>query len=120
MTADEIFITSTTKALCWARTWEGEPVGDGQHYPIYDKLMAAWQAHVGCDFVAQAHNYHERLDDWCATHAMWLFISQYSNSHNETEELNKWLHLHRCFYRSGGSHCFPSLPRFLLPAPFSG
>ena len=21
MTADEIFITSTTKALCWARTW---------------------------------------------------------------------------------------------------
>jgi hypothetical protein len=34
---------STTKALCWARTWEGEPVGDGKSYPVYDKLMAAWQ-----------------------------------------------------------------------------
>lgn len=53
MTADEIFVTSTTKALCWARTWEGAPVGDGKNYPIYDKLMAAWKAHVGCDFVAQ-------------------------------------------------------------------
>ena len=43
---------------------EGEPIGDGQNYPIYDQLMLAWQAHVGCDFVAQAQSYHERLDDW--------------------------------------------------------
>ena len=64
MTADEIFITSTTKALCWARTWEGQPVGDGQSYPMYDQLMAAWKAHVGIDFVAQAHDYHGRLEDW--------------------------------------------------------
>lgn len=105
MVADEIFITSTTKALCWARTWEGQPVGDGSHYPMYDKLMAAWKAHVGIDFVAQvshllaidqsinrrhdlsiagmfyqspacstnpltiltdvqAHDYHERIQDW--------------------------------------------------------
>jgi hypothetical protein len=76
MTADEIFITSTTKALCWARTWEGEPVGDGKNYPIYDKLMAAWQAHVGCDFVAQAQSYHERLDDWCETCHSAMYLPQ--------------------------------------------
>ena len=64
MTADEIFITSTTKALCWAKTWEGQPVGDGKNYPIYDKLMAAWQRHVDCDFVAQAQEYERRLPAW--------------------------------------------------------
>lgn len=52
MTADEIFITSTTKALCWAKTWEGQLIGDGVTRPIYDRLMAAWKKHVDCDFVS--------------------------------------------------------------------
>ena len=64
MTADEIFITSTTKALCWAASWEGAPVGDGQPGPIYGRLMAGWQEHVSCDFVAQAWEYNSRLEGW--------------------------------------------------------
>ena len=51
-----------TKALCWAKTWEGQKIGDGRPGPVYNKLMAAWQAHVDCDFVAQVLSLPLKLD----------------------------------------------------------
>jgi branched-chain amino acid aminotransferase len=64
MTADEIFITSTTKALCWAKTWEGQVIGEGKPGPVYQRLMRAWKEHVECDFVEQAQEYARRLPAW--------------------------------------------------------
>ena len=62
--ADEMFCTSTTYCLVHARSFEGQPVGDGQPGPIFRRLTEGWKRTAGVDFVAQAHEYARRLTDW--------------------------------------------------------
>lgn len=62
--ADEMFCTATTYSLVHIRSFEGQTVGDGTAGPVFQKLMAAWQEHVGVDFVAQAQVYSTRLESW--------------------------------------------------------
>ena len=62
--ADEMFCTATTYSLVQICSFEGQTVGDGTPGPVFQKLMAAWQEHVGVDFVSQAHDYAARLESW--------------------------------------------------------
>lgn len=62
--ADEIFCTATTFALVHAATFAGQTIGDGGAGPVFRRLTEAWKAHVGLDFVAQAHDYAARLPEW--------------------------------------------------------
>lgn len=59
-TADEIFLTSTSLCVCPVRSLCGQLIGEGRvPGPITGRLMDAYSAHVGMDFVAQ---YLSRLD----------------------------------------------------------
>lgn len=62
--ADEIFCTSTTNCIHWARSFEGQTIGAGKPGPVYQQLLEAWIQLVGIDFVAQAKSYVARLEDW--------------------------------------------------------
>lgn len=62
--ADEMFCTATTFSVVHARSFEGQPVGDGQLGPIVSKLQQAWKEFVGVDFIAQAQEYARRLPAW--------------------------------------------------------
>ncbi len=62
--ADEMFCTATTYALVHATTFEGQTIGDGGPGPVFRQLLEAWKEQGGIDFVAQAHDYAERLPNW--------------------------------------------------------
>ena len=64
LTADEIFCTATSYALVHGVSFEGQQLGNGGPGPVFTKLLEAWKAHVGVDFVAQAHGYALRLPGW--------------------------------------------------------
>src|SRR6185503_3683800 len=54
VTADEVFLTSTSLCLCGVRSVNGQPIGDGRvPGPITKRLTDAYVALVGTDFVAQ-------------------------------------------------------------------
>jgi len=60
MTADEIFLTSTSLCICGARSVNGVAIGDGRPPgPITKALTDAYIDFVDCDFVAQ---YLKRLE----------------------------------------------------------
>jgi branched-chain amino acid aminotransferase len=53
-TADEAFITSTSLCLCPMRSFNGSTIGEGVvPGPVTAKLMDAYKAEVGADYVAQ-------------------------------------------------------------------
>lgn len=62
--ADEIFCTATSYAIIHATTFEGQTIGNGTPGPIFGRLLEAWKQFVGIDFVAQAHDYANRLPAW--------------------------------------------------------
>ena len=62
--ADEIFCTATTYCMVHARSFEGQSIGAGEPGPVFQSLLGAWKTLVGVDFVAQAHDYTERLPQW--------------------------------------------------------
>ena len=62
--ADEMFCTATTFSMVHGCSFEGQPIGDGQPGPVFERLINAWKEFVGLDFVAQAQEYATRLDDW--------------------------------------------------------
>ena len=62
--ADEILCTSTTMCLVHAAKFEGQTIGDGSAGPIFRRLIQAWKDRVGVDFVAQAHDYARRMEEW--------------------------------------------------------
>jgi branched-chain amino acid aminotransferase len=54
VTADEVFLTSTSLCLCGVRSVNGQPIGDGRvPGPITRRLTDAYVALVGTDFVGQ-------------------------------------------------------------------
>jgi branched-chain amino acid aminotransferase len=54
VTADEVFLTSTSLCICGVRSVNGSTIGDGSvPGPITKRLTQAYVKHVGCDFVAQ-------------------------------------------------------------------
>lgn len=54
VTADEVFLTSTSLCICGVRSVNGQPIGDGRiPGPITRRLTDAYVALVGTDFVAQ-------------------------------------------------------------------
>jgi branched-chain amino acid aminotransferase len=54
VTADEVFLTSTSLCICGVRSVNGARIGDGHvPGPITRRLTEAYVAHVGCDFVQQ-------------------------------------------------------------------
>ena len=60
VTADEVFLTSTSLCLCGVRSVNGQAIGDGRvPGPVTKRLTDAYVALVGTDFVAQ---YLSRLD----------------------------------------------------------
>ena len=62
--ADELFCTSTSYCLVHGTTFEGQTVGDGTPGPVFRKLTEAWKELAGVDFIAQSHDYAERLPEW--------------------------------------------------------
>jgi branched-chain amino acid aminotransferase len=59
-TADECFLTSTSLCICGVRSLNGRTFGAGRMPgPVTQRLIDAYKAMVGCDFVAQ---YLARLD----------------------------------------------------------
>ncbi len=62
--ADEMFCTATTFCVVHARSFEGQPVGDGRRGPIVTQLQRAWTEYVGVDFISQAQDYARRLPVW--------------------------------------------------------
>jgi branched-chain amino acid aminotransferase len=54
VTADEVFLTSTSLCICPVRSVNGHPIGNGSvPGPVTRRLTEAYIAHVGTDFVAQ-------------------------------------------------------------------
>jgi branched-chain amino acid aminotransferase len=54
VTADEVFLTSTSLCICGVRSVNGRPIGDGRvPGPVTRRLTDAYVALVGSDFVAQ-------------------------------------------------------------------
>ena len=54
VTADEVFLTSTSLCICPVRSVNGQPIGGGVvPGPVTRRLTQAYVAHVGTDFVAQ-------------------------------------------------------------------
>jgi len=54
VTADEVFLTSTSLCICGVRSVNGQPIGNGHiPGPITRRLTDAYVALVGTDFVAQ-------------------------------------------------------------------
>jgi len=54
VTADEVFLTSTSLCICGVRSVNGSTIGDGTvPGPVTKRLTQAYVDHVGCDFVAQ-------------------------------------------------------------------
>jgi len=52
--ADEMFLTSTSLCILPVRVFNGRPVGDGRvPGPVTKRLIDAYAADVGCDFVGQ-------------------------------------------------------------------
>ena len=59
-TADECFLTSTSLCICGVRSLNGRSFAAGRvPGPVTERLIEAYKALVGCDFVAQ---YLRRLD----------------------------------------------------------
>jgi branched-chain amino acid aminotransferase len=54
VTADEVFLTSTSLCICGVRSVNGQKIGGGTvPGPITERLTHAYVEHVGTDFVAQ-------------------------------------------------------------------
>jgi branched-chain amino acid aminotransferase len=54
VTADEVFLTSTSLCICGVRSVNGQRIGDGTvPGPVTRRLTAAYVEDVGTDFVAQ-------------------------------------------------------------------
>jgi branched-chain amino acid aminotransferase len=54
LTADEVFLTSTSLCICGVRSVNGRPIGNGRvPGPVTRRLTDAYVALVGTDFVAQ-------------------------------------------------------------------
>jgi branched-subunit amino acid aminotransferase/4-amino-4-deoxychorismate lyase len=59
-TADELFLTSTPLCIVPVVRFGDQPVGLGVPGPVFHKLLAAWNALVGLDIVAQAQRFAAR------------------------------------------------------------
>jgi branched-chain amino acid aminotransferase len=54
VTADEVFLTSTSLCICPVRSVNGQMIGDGRvPGPVTKRITQAYVDHVGTDFVAQ-------------------------------------------------------------------
>jgi branched-chain amino acid aminotransferase len=54
VTADEVFLTSTSLCICPVRSVNGQVIGDGSvPGPVTRRITQAYIEHVGTDFVAQ-------------------------------------------------------------------
>jgi branched-chain amino acid aminotransferase len=54
ITADEVFLTSTSLCVCPVRSVNGHVIGDGRvPGPVTRRITQAYVEHVGTDFVAQ-------------------------------------------------------------------
>jgi branched-chain amino acid aminotransferase len=53
MTADEVFLTSTSLCICGVRSVNGTAIGGGARGPVTKRLTDAYVRLVGCDFVRQ-------------------------------------------------------------------
>lgn len=60
VSADEIFITSTTIGILHGRQWEGRLIGDGGAGSVTLLLRSEFMRDVGLDFGAQARHYRIR------------------------------------------------------------
>jgi branched-chain amino acid aminotransferase len=61
LTADEIFLTSTSIGVVHGRSFDGRQIGDGLAGPITRQLRAALDQEVGLDFAGQARSYAAKL-----------------------------------------------------------
>ncbi|MEN1681720.1 MAG: aminotransferase class IV [Planctomycetota bacterium] len=52
--ASEVWLSSTSICLLPATRLDGRPIGDGTVGPLYRKVLAAWNDHVGLDIAEQA------------------------------------------------------------------
>jgi branched-chain amino acid aminotransferase len=54
VTADEVFLTSTSLCICPVRSVNGQVIGDGRvPGPVTRRITQAYVEYVGTDFVAQ-------------------------------------------------------------------
>eukprot|EP00997_Jenningsia_sp_PLL12_P000641 NODE_10974_length_319_cov_17.496296_g10061_i0.p1 GENE.NODE_10974_length_319_cov_17.496296_g10061_i0~~NODE_10974_length_319_cov_17.496296_g10061_i0.p1 ORF type:complete len:78 (+),score=19.28 NODE_10974_length_319_cov_17.496296_g10061_i0:42-275(+) len=53
LTADEIFITSTSWGVCGVANFNGRPVGEGAPGPVTLQLLEAFKCEAGYDYVEQ-------------------------------------------------------------------
>ena len=60
LSADEVFLTSTSIGALHARSFDRIAIGDGQLGPVTAKIRAAIEREVGIDFAAQAQAYAAR------------------------------------------------------------
>ena len=58
--ADEVFLSSTPFCLIPVTRLDGRPVGGGAAGPMFARLIAAWNRHVGLDIPAQALRFSRR------------------------------------------------------------
>jgi branched-chain amino acid aminotransferase len=61
--ADEALLSSTPFCLLPVTCLNGRPIGPGVPGPLYQRLMAAWNAHAGLDIVAQAERFAGRSSE---------------------------------------------------------
>ncbi|MBI3465394.1 MAG: aminotransferase class IV [Planctomycetes bacterium] len=61
LSAQEMFVTSTSIGILHARTFEGHLIGDGSAGPITKRLRAAFESAVGVNFAQQAESYARRM-----------------------------------------------------------
>lgn len=61
LTADELFLTSTSIGILHARSLDGTTIGDGQLGPVTRRVREALFAELGLDLAEQARAYARRL-----------------------------------------------------------
>jgi branched-chain amino acid aminotransferase len=58
--ADELWLASTPFCLLPVAELNEEPIGNGQSFPIYDRMIETWGQQVKLDIVAQSHRFAQR------------------------------------------------------------
>jgi len=61
--ADEVFLSSTPFCLIPVTRLDGRLIGGGVPGPMFARLIAAWNRHVGLDIPAQARRFSERPEE---------------------------------------------------------
>jgi hypothetical protein len=59
-----MFCTATSFCVLPVQSFAGATLGMDCPGPVTRELMAAWQQHVGLDFVSQARQYAASLPEW--------------------------------------------------------